>query len=539
MSQTEEPGPETTRPAATDVAEANQDVGRGPPLTVGRRHPTGGSRTPTTRVCGSARPLRASRATRWSPTCRRRRWSAGTARWTGCACPGSTPPPRSPRCSAGRIPLADRAAGRRGVHQPRLPRRHDDPRVDVGERRGHRQGRRLHADPADRARPHPHRRGHSGQVRMGGELVARFDYGRVVPWSGTPEGGGSVSRTDSVVARHAGPAPGTQHAQPGGVHRRRGPAGALRPDLGPVFQDEPPRYDPAEALGETDRFWREWIGRCTYDGRYSEAVRRSLLVLKALTYAPSGASRPRPPPRCRSRSAGPGTGTTATAGCGTPPSPCRPSPEAATPPEAKAWRDWLLRAVAGDPKDLQIMYSSPDGAGCPRPSCTGSTATRVLAGPDRQRGRRPVPARRVRRAPRRVALRPPGRTGQRRRRVDPADPAHRVPRGRLAAAGQLVVGGPRAGGSTSCTQGHGVGRAGPDDPHRGALRAARPGAAVAGDPGRHPPRGVRAGLRRRARHLHAVLRLEGPGRRPAAHPAGGLPPAGRPPSAWHGGCRAA
>ena len=56
----------------------------------------------------------------------------------------------------------------------------------------------------------------------------------------------------------------------------------------PSFQDEPPRYDPDQALGETDRFWRDWIGGCTYHGRYSEAVRRSLLVLKALTYAPSG-----------------------------------------------------------------------------------------------------------------------------------------------------------------------------------------------------------------------------------------------------------
>src|SRR5690606_2107574 len=56
----------------------------------------------------------------------------------------------------------------------------------------------------------------------------------------------------------------------------------------PSYEDEPPRYDPEKTLQETEDFWTEWIGRCTYDGRYSHAVRRSLLVLKGLTYAPSG-----------------------------------------------------------------------------------------------------------------------------------------------------------------------------------------------------------------------------------------------------------
>jgi GH15 family glucan-1,4-alpha-glucosidase len=125
----------------------------------------------------------------------------------------------------------------------------------------------------------------------------------------------------------------------------------------PSFQDEPPRYDPQAALTATARYWRDWIGRCTYDGPYSGAVRRSLLTLKALTYAPSGGITAAATTSLPEQVGGPrnwdyrfcwlrdaaftlqalaGGGYTA---------------------EARAWRDWLLRAVAGDPADLQIMYS--------------------------------------------------------------------------------------------------------------------------------------------------------------------------------------
>src|SRR5918993_182273 len=125
----------------------------------------------------------------------------------------------------------------------------------------------------------------------------------------------------------------------------------------PSYQAEPPRYVPDRALHETDEYWKEWISRCTYDGHYGEAVNRSLLVLKALTYAPSGGIAAAATTSLPEQIGGPrnwdyrycwlrdaaftlqalaGGGYTA---------------------EAKAWRDWLLRAVAGDPKDLQIMYS--------------------------------------------------------------------------------------------------------------------------------------------------------------------------------------
>ncbi|GAA3307088.1 hypothetical protein GCM10020295_65030 [Streptomyces cinereospinus] len=103
--------------------------------------------------------------------------------------------------------------------------------------------------------------------------------------------------------------------------------------------------------------WQAWSARCRYDGPHKDTVLRSLITLKALTYAPTGGivAAP-PPPRCRRRSAACATGTTATAGCATPRSPWARCWRPGYHEEAEAWRDWLVRAVAGDPARLQIMY---------------------------------------------------------------------------------------------------------------------------------------------------------------------------------------
>jgi GH15 family glucan-1,4-alpha-glucosidase len=200
--------------------------------------------------------------------------------------------------------------------------------------------------------------GVSGRVRMGVELVARFDYGRVVPW---------VRHSGVRWVAVAGPdslwldTPVRLHGENmRSVAEFTVEAGQRMPFIltwVPSYQAEPPRYDADRALRETDEYWKEWISRCTYDGHYGEAVNRSLLVLKALTYAPSGGIAAAATTSLPEQIGGPrnwdyrycwlrdaaftlqalaGGGYTA---------------------EAKAWRDWLLRAVAGDPKDLQIMYS--------------------------------------------------------------------------------------------------------------------------------------------------------------------------------------
>ena len=200
--------------------------------------------------------------------------------------------------------------------------------------------------------------GLSGRVRMGVELVVRFDYGRVVPWV-RHQGGRwvSVAGPDALWLDTPVRLEGRNMRSLAKFEVSAGDRIPFVLTWVPSYQDEPPRYDAQRALGETERYWRDWIGQCTYRGRYSQAVRRSLLVLKALTYAPSGgitaaATTSLPEqlggPRnwdyryCWLRDAAFTLQALAGAGYTT---------------EAKAWRDWLLRAVAGDPKDLQIMYS--------------------------------------------------------------------------------------------------------------------------------------------------------------------------------------
>ncbi|HEX2290748.1 MAG TPA: glycoside hydrolase family 15 protein [Pseudonocardiaceae bacterium] len=118
----------------------------------------------------------------------------------------------------------------------------------------------------------------------------------------------------------------------------------------------PKPVDGLQALEGTEWFWTDWIGRCNYQGEWAQPVRRSLVTLKALTYAPTGGivaaattslpeqlggSRNWDYRYCWLRDAT----FTLQALLGT-----------GYVDEAKAWRDWLLRAVAGDPADLRIMY---------------------------------------------------------------------------------------------------------------------------------------------------------------------------------------
>ena len=200
--------------------------------------------------------------------------------------------------------------------------------------------------------------GVSGRVRMGVELVVRFDYGRVVPW---------VRHENGRWVGIAGPdalwldAPFTLEGRDMRTLTEFEVAAGDRVPFVltwvPSYAPEPPRYNAYDALRATEEYWRDWISHCTYEGEYTSAVRRSLLTLKALTYAPSGGITAAATTSLPEQIGGPrnwdyrycwlrdaaftlqalaGAGYTA---------------------EAKAWRDWLLRAVAGDPKDLQIMYS--------------------------------------------------------------------------------------------------------------------------------------------------------------------------------------
>jgi len=210
--------------------------------------------------------------------------------------------------------------------------------------------------------------GVSGRVRMRTDLVLRFDYGSIAPWVRTMDGEhGAIAGPDAVWL--ATPAP---------VERRRDlrciggefevGAGERVPFVltyAASHQPRPHRVDPGQALRDTETFWADWMDRCTYDGRWGEAVRRSLLLLKGLTDARTGGIVAAATTSLPEQVGGPRNWDyrfcwlrdatfTLQALLGT-----------GYHSEARAWRDWLLRAVAGDPADLRIMYSIDGGRRIP------------------------------------------------------------------------------------------------------------------------------------------------------------------------------
>jgi GH15 family glucan-1,4-alpha-glucosidase len=200
--------------------------------------------------------------------------------------------------------------------------------------------------------------GLSGRVRMGVELVVRFDYGRIVPWV-RHEGRRwvGIAGPDALWLDTPVHLEGRELRSDAEFTVEAGDSVPFVLTWVQSYEKEPPRYDARKALEATERYWKDWISNCTYDGRYAGAVKRSLVVLKALTYAPSGGITAAATTSLPEQIGGPrnwdyrycwlrDTAFTLQALAG-----------AGYTAEARAWRDWLLRAVAGDPRDLQIMYS--------------------------------------------------------------------------------------------------------------------------------------------------------------------------------------
>ncbi|MGO1973750.1 MAG: glycoside hydrolase family 15 protein [Propionibacteriaceae bacterium] len=200
--------------------------------------------------------------------------------------------------------------------------------------------------------------GVSGRVSMEMSLVLRFDYGRIVPWVNS-EGDGvrAVAGPDAVWLHTPVPVQGSNEATTARFSVAAGERVPFVLSHKPSHEPPPRPVDAEVALASTERFWADWISQAgDVGGPYRAAVRDSLVVLKSLTYRPTGgiaaAATTSLPEEiggvrnwdyrfCWLRDAAftleslLETGYTA---------------------EARAWREWLLRAVAGDPADLQIMY---------------------------------------------------------------------------------------------------------------------------------------------------------------------------------------
>ncbi|WP_043681175.1 glycoside hydrolase family 15 protein [Streptomyces xylophagus] len=199
--------------------------------------------------------------------------------------------------------------------------------------------------------------GISGRVPMRSTLRMRFSYGRVTPWVHKHEGRTvAVAGPDSVWFDTSAETYGKQLTTYADFTVAPGDRIAFTISWEPSHKQPPPLPEPEQSLEATEDFWRDWVDQCTYHGPYREAVVRSLITLKALTYAPTGGIVAAPTTSLPEEIGGVRNWDYRYTWLRDAAITLSSLLRTGYREEARAWREWLLRAVAGDPENLQIMY---------------------------------------------------------------------------------------------------------------------------------------------------------------------------------------
>jgi GH15 family glucan-1,4-alpha-glucosidase len=200
--------------------------------------------------------------------------------------------------------------------------------------------------------------GTRGQIAMHTELILRFGYGAIVLWVTRVETGAlrAIAGPDMVVLNTPVHVRGKNMTSVGEFTIN---LGDMIPFVLTYSRSHQPLPNPVDAMGalaETEKYWREWSAKCRPAGSWSDAVRRSMITLKALTYEPTGGIVAAPTASLPEQIGGVRNwdyrycwlrdATLTLLG----------AMHAGYYEEAQAWREWLLRAVAGSPEQLQIMY---------------------------------------------------------------------------------------------------------------------------------------------------------------------------------------
>lgn len=200
--------------------------------------------------------------------------------------------------------------------------------------------------------------GTRGRLNMHTELILRFGYGAVVPWVTRLEDGTlrAIAGPDMAVLRTPVHLKGRDMTTIGEFTVGRGETIPLVLSYARSHKALPPAIDPTASLEATERYWQEWSAKCRPAGEWSQAVKRSVITLKALTYGPTGGIVAAPTTSLPEQLGGTRNwdyrfcwlrdATLTLLG----------TMHAGYYEEAQAWREWLLRAVAGSPDQLQIMY---------------------------------------------------------------------------------------------------------------------------------------------------------------------------------------
>ncbi|QDV32444.1 glycoside hydrolase family 15 protein [Tautonia plasticadhaerens] len=206
-----------------------------------------------------------------------------------------------------------------------------------------------------------------GSVRMRMDLVIRFDYGAIVPWVlRTDNGISAIAGPDMLRLRTDVPLHGEDFHTVAEFDLSEGQTASFDLTWYPSHEREPRQVDHSGTLRDAERWWREWSDRCSFgDGscddaldraHWSEAVKRSLITLKALTYAPTGGIVAAPTTSLPEHLGGVRNWDYRYCWLRDATFTLYAMMNAGYHEEARAWREWLLRAVAGKPSQIQIMY---------------------------------------------------------------------------------------------------------------------------------------------------------------------------------------
>jgi GH15 family glucan-1,4-alpha-glucosidase len=201
-------------------------------------------------------------------------------------------------------------------------------------------------------------RGVRGRVELCTEFILRFDYGFSVPWIERLDIGGlqAIAGPEMIVLRTSVPLQGRDFTTVGEFTVGAGDFVPFVLSYGPSHLPLPRKIDAERALREAEAFWRDWSERCASAGPWTEAVKRSVTVLKALTYAPTGGIIAAPTTSLPEQASGVRNGDYRCCWLGDATFTLLALGSAGYYDEARAWRDWLLRAVAGRPDQLQVVY---------------------------------------------------------------------------------------------------------------------------------------------------------------------------------------
>jgi GH15 family glucan-1,4-alpha-glucosidase len=199
--------------------------------------------------------------------------------------------------------------------------------------------------------------GQRGVSKVEMSLTLRFDYGASVPWvEAIDDGIVAIAGPNLVVLRSGVPMHGEHFSTVAEFSIEEGERVSFVMSYGPSHLAPPEPIDVDKALETTQAFWTEWAGRCKCDGEYGEAVRRSLLTLKALTFTETGGMVAAPTMSLPEQIGGQRNWDYRYCWIRDATLTLSSFMRAGYYDEAKAWRDWLHRSLAGKPDDLQIMY---------------------------------------------------------------------------------------------------------------------------------------------------------------------------------------